>query len=241
MKSETDVEVMTRPLPVLDDRPRPTVADQVFDALQKHILSLALPPGSKISEADIATQMGVSRQPVRDAFYRLSKLGFLTIRPQRATTVSMISEDAVLRAKFIRTALEMETCRLASAVLKPDDIAALQDVLDAQAKAISPDAREAFHALDDAFHREICERAGLGYAWELIQESKTHMDRVRMLSLSTQSQQLAYDEHVVILAAIAAGDGALAADRIRAHLARITLLIDRLKAENHSWFMDDPA
>jgi DNA-binding GntR family transcriptional regulator len=30
--------------------------------------------------------MGVSRQPVRDAFWRLSQLGFLTIRPQRATT-----------------------------------------------------------------------------------------------------------------------------------------------------------
>ena len=67
---------------------RPTVADQVYAELHRQILSLDLAPGAKISEIDVARAMGVSRQPVRDAFFRLSQLGFLVIRPQRATTVS---------------------------------------------------------------------------------------------------------------------------------------------------------
>ena len=61
--------------------------------------------------------MGVSRQPVRDAFYRLSRLGFLTIWPQRATIVAPISERAVLQARFIRTAIELETVQAAARML----------------------------------------------------------------------------------------------------------------------------
>ncbi len=225
-------------LPVLDALPRPSVADQVFDALQRHILSLALPPGAKISEVEIAQQMGVSRQPVRDAFYRLSQLGFLTIRPQRATTISLISEAAILRARFIRTALEAETFAVACDTLTPADIAVLQGLIDAQADAVHRDARHDFHALDDQFHREICARSGAGFAWDIIQNHKAHMDRVRMLSLSTASQRMALDEHRLILDAITRHDSVAAVATLRAHLGRIRGLIDQIKAENHSWFTD---
>ena len=47
---------------------RRTAVDDIFDYLHDEILSLRLRPGDKISEADIAAQFGVSRQPVRDAF-----------------------------------------------------------------------------------------------------------------------------------------------------------------------------
>ena len=69
-------------LPAIEPVGRPSVADHVFDELRREILTLELAPGTKLSEVEVATQMGVSRQPVRDAFYRLSKLGFLLIRPQ---------------------------------------------------------------------------------------------------------------------------------------------------------------
>ena len=104
-------------LQALEPVGRPLVADAVFEQLHRQILSLELPPGAKISEIDVARAMGVSRQPVRDAFYRLSKLGFLHIRPQRATSVSVISERAVFQAQFIRTAIEAETVRVACAQL----------------------------------------------------------------------------------------------------------------------------
>ncbi|CAN0581890.1 unnamed protein product, partial [Ectocarpus sp. 12 AP-2014] len=54
-----------------------SATDQVFDTIYRAIVSLDLPPGAKISEVDIAGRFAVSRQPVRDAFFRLSKLGFL--------------------------------------------------------------------------------------------------------------------------------------------------------------------
>ncbi len=54
----------------------PSITDQVFEEMYRQVVELSLPPGTKISEADVARQLGVSRQPVRDAFYRLSQLGF---------------------------------------------------------------------------------------------------------------------------------------------------------------------
>ena len=224
-------------LPSLAQIPRPSVADQVFEVLQRKILSLDLAPGMKLSEAEVAARMGVSRQPVRDAFYRLSQLGFLHIRPQRATTVSLISEAAILQARFIRTALETETCRTACLTLTPGDIAALDALIADQRAAHKAQDRARFHALDDQFHREICIRSGAGFAWDLIQDSKAHMDRVRMLSLTFASPQVLAD-HRAILDAIAAGDHATATAAMREHLGRIATLVDQLKKTNHSWFAD---
>ena len=180
---------------------RPSIADQVFETLQAGILSLELSPGAKLSEIDVASQMEVSRQPVRDAYYRLSKLGFLVIRPQRSTTVSLISESAVLRARYLRAA---------------------QD-------------KRLFHQLDDQFHHEICKRSQVGFAWDLINENKAHMDRVRMLSLSFASPQVIKD-HGDILDHLIRRDAAAAADAMRLHLSRIADLIERLRSEKHAWF-----
>lgn len=225
-------------LPLLKQPPQPTVADQVFDVLQHRILRLELPPLTRISEAEVASKMGVSRQPVREAFKRLAKLGFLNIRPQSSTTVSLISEEAVLRARFIRTALEVHTCRTACDRLTDEGLSALAALIEEQKAAIDAQDKDRFHALDDQFHREICARSGVGYVWDLIQESKAHMDRIRMLSLTTSSQQHALVEHVAIHDALSARDPDAAADAMTRHLSRILVLIEEVKAESHSWFTD---
>ena len=225
-------------LPQIRQTERPTVADQVFDELQRRILRLELPPRTRLSEAEVARQMGVSRQPVREAFKRLAKLGFLRIRPQSSTMVSLISEQAVLRARFIRTALEAHTCRTACATLTPAGLGRLSDLISRQKAAITAGDRDLFHALDDQFHRQICVEAGAGYVWDLIHDSKSHMDRIRMLSLNTSSQKLAFDEHVALLAAISAGKPDAAAAEITKHLDRILVLIEEVKAQDHRWFAD---
>ncbi len=101
-------------LQAIETKRAPSVTEQVFEELYQRVISLELPPGAKLSEVEVARHMGVSRQPVRDAFYRLSRLGLLTIRPQRATIVAPISERDVLQARFIRTAIEQETVQVAA-------------------------------------------------------------------------------------------------------------------------------
>ncbi|MEP0231996.1 GntR family transcriptional regulator [Roseibium sp.] len=223
------------PFRALEPLNRPSIADTVFDELHQQILSLELPPGMKMSEAEVAKALGVSRQPVRDAFYRLSKLGFLSIRPQRATIVSEISERAVFQARFVRSAIEAETVRAACEKLTAEDHEALDDLIELQRKAVEARDVVGFHAYDDQFHREICERTGLAFAWEIIRENKAHMDRVRFLSLSFASQA-AFDDHVDILEAIKTRDSASAAALMHLHLSRIKEQIPRIRANYSEFF-----
>lgn len=225
-------------LPQIEQQQRPTVTDQVFSELYRQVLSLELPPGTKMSEVDVAKAMGVSRQPVRDAFYRLSKMGFLLIRPQRATTVSLISPRAVVQARFIRSALEKETVRAAAVQLSEDDLRALNGLIGAQDDAIKAVDKSKFHALDDEFHRQICIRSGLEFAWELISENKGHMDRVRILSLEFALRD-AWDDHVLIFNALSARDPERAAEAMQSHMARILRQIDRIRAAHVALFEEE--
>lgn len=216
----------------------PSVTDLVFEQLYHQVVELDLPPGTKLSEVEVAKQMGVSRQPVRDAFYRLSQLGFLLIRPQRATVVTQISEKGVLQARFIRTALEMETARAAAAVLTDRQIEELEELIARQRKAMEADDKVLFHALDDDFHKRICDMSGHDFAWALIRDSKAHMDRVRYLSLSFGAQS-ALADHVEILEALRTHDGDAAAACMRIHLSRIKTIIGRIRESHGQYFAAD--
>ncbi|WP_347137498.1 GntR family transcriptional regulator [Paracoccus sp. SSK6] len=222
-------------LPLLEETRVRTVTDQVFDLLYDRVVNLTLPPGTRLSEAEVAAQMGVSRQPVRDAFYRLSQLGFIQIRPQRATMVTPISEEAVLQAYFIRSALEESCMRVAAERLTPDQLDALALLLDRQARKVEERDSAGFHVLDDQFHHDICAYAGLGFVWTLIKDNKGHMDRARYLSLS-YGADTAFAEHGLILDALRRqdGDGAVAA--IRQHLSRIEGIIARLRIDRPQVF-----
>lgn len=225
-------------LPSIDTLQRQSVTDHVFEALYDRVIDLTLPPGTRLSEAEVATRMGVSRQPVRDAFFRLSELGFIRIRPQRSTTVTRISPAAVLQAAFVRTAIEIACLHKAAVSLTRDDLEALDRLVEDQQRALDAGDRLLFHRLDDSMHREICERAGLGFAWTLIRENKGHMDRVRLLSLAFGSPA-AMEDHRDLLAALHARDGAAAEAVIRPHLGRIGAVIDRLRLDSPEIFEPD--
>jgi len=222
-------------LKVLEPLKIPTVADTVFEELHQQILSLDLAPGTRVSEVEVAKAFGVSRQPVRDAFYRLSQLGFLLIRPQRATVITKISEAAVLKAKFVRTALEIACLRAAIEVITDEQIKDLEDLLEEQEAAVKADERQLFHSLDDAFHRRICEISGHDYVWALIREQKAHMDRVRFLSLASGAQA-ALDDHIVIINAIRDRDAKRAEAHLIEHLGRIATILGRIRSENVDHF-----
>ncbi len=227
-------------LRAIETKRAPSVADLVFDELYQMVITLELQPGAKLSEVDVARRMGVSRQPVRDAFYRLSRLGFLTIWPQRATIVAAISEKAVLQARFIRTAIELETVQAAARSLNTRQLQRLQTVVQRQETAVTTGDKVRFHALDDDFHRMICDFTDLSFAWTVIKEHKAHMDRVRYLSLSFGAQS-ALDDHKAILTALEEHDPKRAAEVMRVHLSRIAGIITTIRKDHDQYFAMESA
>lgn len=216
-----------------------TATDQIFKTLYDAVVYLRLPPGTNISETDIARQLDVSRQPVRDAFFRLSKLGFVSIRPQRATLITRISERAVLDAAFIRTAIEIECLRAGMGADRTAGVDRLRDTLDRQRATIDAPDPALFHGFDEEFHAALCDLAGQPGAWALIQEQKAHMDRVRYLSLSSERRRSVLAEHAAIVDALARGDGAAAEAHLRAHLGDIRNVLPRIRDANPAYFEAD--
>jgi DNA-binding GntR family transcriptional regulator len=229
---------MTTESPNLGQIERRSLTDEVYDLLYQRILSVDLPPGTKMSEADIAKQLGVSRQPVRDAFYRLAQFGFLNVQPQRATKVTQISRSAIERARFIRTSLELEVITIACEDLSEANLRRLTSQLDAQREAQETGDQTRFHNLDDIFHQSICNMIDRPYAWHAIREVKAHMDRARFLSHAFASQTT-FDDHVNIVDALRLRDARRARSIVRTHLDRIDGIVVRLRAKNQDWFVED--
>ncbi|MFL4470929.1 GntR family transcriptional regulator [Tateyamaria armeniaca] len=135
---------------------RRTSVDDIFDYLHDEILSLRLRPGDKISEAEIAAQFGVSRQPVRDAFSRLATRDLLLIRPQRATEVKRFSTREIVKSRFVRAAIEQDVLRRAAKHCDAAGAADLDAAIADQEQTIDDDDVEAFTRLDYEFHKTLC-------------------------------------------------------------------------------------
>jgi len=212
-----------------------TMALRVVGALRDDIVTMALKPGDVISESDIAGRYGVSRQPVREAFIRLAQQGLLLIRPKRATVVKKISPEGVRQSRFIRESIEVEIIRRVAAA--PGEAKAVLDALIVEQEAASnADDSRRFHPLDELFHRTLARLAGVEYAWQLIDDHKMQLDRVRYLTLGVSSSQVAIGEHKAIAAAVTAGDGTGAEAAMRAHLARAEVLLTQTISDHPDYF-----
>jgi DNA-binding GntR family transcriptional regulator len=206
-----------------------SIAEQVFRTLRTSIVTMRLTPGTALSEQEIAGRLAVSRQPVREAFIKLSEIGLVRVLPQRGTFVVKISAQAVTDARFVREAVECAIARRAADGIEKRALGQLRAIVaDQRTAAKAADAGE-FFVLDEAFHRSLAAAAGCAYAWKVIEEAKAQMDRVRFLSLpdATPMNHL-IRQHEAVLDAVAAGRGAAAEQAMRAHLREILKSLPRL-------------
>jgi len=218
---------------------RATISGRVYQALRKAILSLRLRPGDSLSEADMAAQLGTSRQPVREAFIKLSETGFVDIVPQRGTFVRRISSHEVGNARFIREHVEAALVRRAAERGSPDNIARLKVLIAEQKQAESAADHDLFIELDDAFHRTIAVCAECESAWRVIDELKGQMDRVRYLSIpeATPIGKL-IEQHAAITEAIAAHDPDAAEKAMHGHLSEMLTSLPVLAGRHAELFSD---
>lgn len=217
-------------------KPR-TTTDVVFDSLHEQILTLKLLPGTRISEADVAEKLGVSRQPVRDAFNRLSNLELLRVRPQRATVVSGFSMSEIEDARFIRLAIELEVARSACKVWNSTCAEALEANLDQQRSAIKAQQIDHFHQLDYDFHKLICTLAGYPLAFRTILQCKQKVDRLCVLSLARKEEVAAVlADHESIAEVLVDGSIKKVESVFRRHLGRLDDVIKDIHDKHREYF-----
>lgn len=199
------------------------VRQRLYQVLRQSIIQMVLAPGRALSEKEIADTFLVSRQPVREAFIRLSEAGLVEVKPQRGTYVVKISQQAVLEARFVREAIEVAVVKLAAKKgIEPSVLKELHDLLERQRRCLEPHDYDRFYHLDEAFHRTLSLGVRQQAAWKVIEEVRAQLDRVRYLSVphSTPLERLV-DQHNHIIAAIEARDVKRAEEAMMLHLREV--------------------
>ncbi|MCA1968373.1 MAG: GntR family transcriptional regulator [Rhizobium sp.] len=194
------------------------VGPQLYRLLRDRIVKGDLAPGARISESEIAASYKVSRQPVREAFIKLAEESLVEVRPQRGTYVRRISVPAVMTARFVREAVEADIVRAAAQAVTPNILALLEANLTAQRAVVDSDDPSRFMELDEAFHRLLAEAAGQPAIWDILEDLKTQMDRVRHISTRQFPRERLIDQHAAVVAALRSGDPDAAEAQMRTHL-----------------------
>ena len=215
------------------------IAPQLVAALRQSIAELRLKPGEALSEKDIAGRYGVSRQPVREAFIKLSEAGLVEIRPSRGTFVMKISVREVANARFVREAIECNLTHNAARLATPAQIAALRGLIDAQKAAEAASDYWRFNDNDEAFHRAIADIVQSDYAWRIVEGARIQTDRVRYLSLPEASPlPLLISQHETIVDHIEARDPGGAERAMGRHLREILIALPQIARANPDLFAD---
>lgn len=216
-----------------------TMGTRVFEALRQAIVQLQLKPGNPLSEAEIGRQLGVSRQPVREAFIKLAESGLVEIRPQRGTFVRLISMREVGNARFLREAIEVAIMKKAAVEAGEADIAALRTLI-ARQRAVAVDGdNAAFLRLDEKFHQAIARSADCDDVWRVLEGLKAQMDRVRYLSLPEATPlETIIEQHEAVVAAIERRSPEEAEQAMHRHLSEILLSLPKLAARHPAYFVD---
>lgn len=230
-------------LPDLDeDAPRvraSTVGNRAFDVLRQAIVQLRLRPGHLLSEAEVARQLGISRQPVREAFIKLAEVGLVEVKPQRGTFVVMISIREVQNVRFIREAIEVAVVRKAALEATPEGIAGLEDIIERQWATNRGGDHVQFLRLDEAFHQALARAVDCDHAWRVLENLKAQMDRVRYLSMPDATPMgTLIGQHAAIVEAVSRRSPDEAEAAMRAHLSEILMSLPKLAKAHPELFTE---
>ncbi|HWL84008.1 MAG TPA: GntR family transcriptional regulator [Roseomonas sp.] len=216
---------------------RPSAGEFAYGSLRETILSLSLPPGAPLSRAVLASRLGLSQTPVREALMRLQAEGLVEVVPSASTHVARINLASAREALFLRRAIEREMVRQLAEAPPAGLAEQLQAHLSAQRDLLEHGDHAGFSAADDAFHAMLYEAAGIAGLWEMVQSRSGHLARLRRLHLPAPGKaRTVLQEHGALAEAILTGDALAAEGALRRHLSDTFGRLDEIRAAHPGYF-----
>ncbi len=210
--------------------------EQVYDLLKAEIIRGNLRPRQRLTAAGLASRLGVSATPVRDALQRLSADGLVEVAPRRGTVVSEFTAQNVRETFQARRIIECAA--VAQAPHAADSPAAcLAKLLEGEAELRRGDSFADYGAhlrLDAEFHRCIVGMLQCHPLSEFHERLRWPEQVLRGLSQSSfQRAEATVAEHRAIYVAIAGRDADRAREAVLAHLDNAEAdLLRRLPSES---------
>jgi DNA-binding GntR family transcriptional regulator len=199
---------------------RSLLKERAYERIKDRLLNNHYPPGSFLSERQLAEHLGMSKTPVKAALERLEAEGFISVSPQQGIVVRELSIHEIADLYEIRAALESYTLRAVAGRLKPEQASRVRANLQAYARLRGSGDVARGVELDAAFHTQFVEFLGNGEILRVIVQLREKMQRVvtQVFRLCPARIDTSYDEHAAIAAAVIDGNGSRAAEMIVRHL-----------------------
>ena len=192
-------------------------SELAYRRLLDRIVSLEMPPGSVVNEAQLRAELGIGRTPIREALQRLARENLVRSVPHRGTFVTDVNITDLARITEVRVVLESHAARLAAEKLSASDRHAIEAVLDLVRGPVT-DQRELMR-LDQMIHRTIYRAARNPFLESTLERYFNLSLRLWYLVIDRDVRlREAVDEQVEVLRAILAGDGELAETIMRKHV-----------------------
>jgi DNA-binding GntR family transcriptional regulator len=213
-------------------RLKPVSADSLvtlaYESIRESIIDGRYKMGEHIVESAVASELQISRAPVREALNRLTQEGLAVEHPRRGTFVREITAQDFIDIYNVRIALETAAVRLV--VRGGARLDGIDQTLAKLEKAASRGDVAKTVALELRFHQQVCEAAGNAYLQSVFQSllGPVHM----ALGLDDSAYENLEDvttEHEALLEAIRSGDADVAAEAMRAHItSTVGAVLERL-------------
>jgi DNA-binding GntR family transcriptional regulator len=154
--------------------------EEVYETIKKWIVEGVLHPGEKLTDAELATQLGVSRTPVREAFRRLDDEGLLQTARNRWTRVSEIDVEQAEHIYPIVWSLESLAASIAYPKMESEDFEAMSAAnLDLKQALEDENSVEAV-SKDAEFHGVFVARSGNPYLIDSLEQAKVRLRRLEV-------------------------------------------------------------
>lgn len=194
----------------------PSQAELAYERVRDLLVTLDVPPGAPLGEADLMRRVGVGRTPLREALSRLAAERLVVVHPRRGTFAAEINIADLALITDLRAELEGLAAERAATWATADDRAELQRLV---AHPAASDAPADAMALDTRIHRSLYEAAHNPFLVETATRYHNLSMRIWYLFVDRLHDLAGHvDEHRLLVERVVAGDGQGARRAATAHV-----------------------
>jgi DNA-binding GntR family transcriptional regulator len=201
---------------------RETVQERVYGVLRDRLMRGGFEPGQKLKIAELASALGTSAMPVREALNRLAAERAIESLPNRSVRVPAFSKDALQDLMETRFAVEGLAVARAAANMTAETLAQLKELIDAQSETDAEHISEASARQNRAFHFTIYRQSGSTVLLPIIESLWLQFGPyLRVASERFDGREgRGTNFHIEIVSALARGDGKAARAALESDIGR---------------------
>lgn len=211
---------------------RQSLTDQIVVELRRRIIAGELPEGSPLRQEALATELGVSRIPIREAIRQLEAEGFVQSELHKGTIVRALSLAEIQELFDIRIHLETWLFEMAIPRLTDEDLRQAERLTD---DTMTAGNVENWGELNWQFHETLYAPSGRTVALKLLKSVHDNANRYINLQIAVaQNVELELADHRTLVAYARLGDTKRAVEMLRMHIQRVANSLMKSLIENRS-------